>query len=60
MDVIVDFLDVFLKIVIFIGGLFLLILIISIFVVIICKILFDNSVSGWVLIVIILFLIGGI
>ena len=47
MDAIVDFSDVPLKIATFTGGLLSLISIISIFVVIIRKILFDNSVSGW-------------
>lgn len=60
MDAIVDFSDVPLKIATFTGGLLSLISIISIFVVIIRKILFDNSVSGWASTITIMLLIGGI
>ena len=60
MDAIVDFSDVPLKIATFTGGLLSLISIISIFVVIIRKILFYNSVSGWASTITIMLLIGGI
>ncbi|MCG0904511.1 glycosyltransferase [Lactiplantibacillus plantarum] len=60
MDAIVDFSDVPLKIATFTGGLLSLISIISIFVVIIRKILFDNSVSGWASTITITPLLGGI
>jgi len=59
-DAIVDFSDVPLKIATFTGGLLSFASIISIFVVIIRKLIFNNSASGWASLVTILLLIGGI